>query len=238
VPQLAVLLAASLQALWLSVTTSLRLLAMQAELDKAHAAGSALSELARRDPLTGLLNRRGFIDQLQRTFRGRETALALLLIDVDLFKSINDQFGHETGDAVLCRIAEHLRGLEQDHIVCARMGGEEFVLAVSGFGSLELARFAERVRQDLAACDHGEVSRHRVVTASIGVAEGSNRTPFQKLYAAADRALYDAKRAGRNKVRFAAGPGDLALLEELERDQFSFAWPGGARSSGGGPRTG
>jgi len=225
-PQIMVLSASALQTVWLSITTTLRLSQMRIELDQARAAESALAELANRDPLTGLLNRRGFVDCLHQTFvDGNEAPLALLLMDVDLFKSVNDQFGHEAGDAVLCRIADCFRRFERELCIGGRMGGEEFVLAVSGLSSFALHQFAERVRETIGQCDHGEVSQHRAVTVSIGVAEGSTRTSFQKLYGAADRALYDAKRAGRNRVVFHAGTFDLQLREELERDQFSFRWP-------------
>jgi diguanylate cyclase (GGDEF)-like protein len=225
-PQIMVLSASALQTVWLSITTTLRLSQMRVELDQARAAESALAELANRDPLTGLLNRRGFVDCLHQTFvGGNEAPLALLLMDVDLFKGVNDQFGHEAGDAVLCRIADCFRRLERELCIGGRMGGEEFVLAVSGLSSFALHQFAESVRETIGQCDHGEVSQHRTVTVSIGVAEGSTRTPFKKLYGAADRALYDAKRAGRNRVIFHAGTLDLQLREELERNQFTFRWP-------------
>ena len=105
------------------------------------------------------------------------------------------------------------------------MGGEEFVVAISGLTNFALAQFAERLRTALATLDHGDVTRQRQVTVSIGVAEGSTRTRFQRLYSAADRALYDAKRAGRNKVVFSSGLGDVGAREEMERDQFTFRWP-------------
>ena len=90
------------------------------------------------------------------------------------------------------------------------------MIGVSGLTSFALLQFAEHVRGAIGACDHGEVSRHRRVTVSIGVAEGVGRTPFQTLYGAADRALYEAKRAGRDCVVFKphtgfAVTGQLAL---------------------------
>jgi len=224
--QIAVLSASAFQTIWLSVTATLHFSAMRTELDQARAAESVLAELASRDPLTGLLNRRGFVECLETTFAGgNEAPLALLLMDVDLFKSINDQFGHETGDAVLCRIADLLRRFEREVCIAGRMGGEEFVVAISGLTSFALAQFAERVRNDVGALDHGDVTRQRAVTVSIGVAEGTTRTRFQRLYSAADRALYDAKRAGRNKVLFASGLPDPQSREQVERDQFTFRWP-------------
>ena len=224
--QIAVLSASAFQTIWLSITATLHFSTMRAELDQARAAESALAELASRDPLTALLNRRGFVDCLETTFAGgNEAPLALLLMDVDLFKSINDQFGHEAGDAVLCRIADLLRRFEREVCIAGRMGGEEFVVAISGLTSFALAQFAERVRNELAALDHGDATRNRAVTVSIGVAEGTTRTRFQRLYSAADRALYDAKRAGRNQVIFSSGLPDPQSREQAERDQFSFRWP-------------
>ena len=223
--QIAVLFASALQTIWLSITATLRFSTMRAELDQARAAESALAELASRDPLTGLFNRRGFVECLETTFAGsNDASLALLLMDLDHFKSINDQFGHETGDAVLIRIADQLRQFEREVAIAGRMGGEEFVVAISGLTNFSLAQFAERVRTSLGTLDHGEVSKHRAVTVSIGVAEGSTRTRFQRLYSAADRALYDAKRAGRNKVVFSSGLGDVGSREDMDRDQFSFPW--------------
>jgi len=224
--QIAVLSASAFQTIWLSISATLRFSTMRADLDQARAAESALAELASRDPLTGLLNRRGFVECLETTFAGgNESPLALLLMDVDLFKSINDQFGHEAGDAVLCRIAGLLHRLEREVCIAGRMGGEEFVVAISGLTSFALAQFAERVRNDLGALDHGDITPRRAVTVSIGVAEGTTRTRFQRLYSAADRALYDAKRAGRNKVLFSSGLPDPQSREQVERDQFSFRWP-------------
>jgi diguanylate cyclase (GGDEF)-like protein len=223
--QIAVLFGSALQTIWLSIRATLRFSTMRAELDQARAAESALAELASRDPLTGLFNRRGFVDCLRTAFAGANDApLALLLMDVDHFKAINDQFGHEVGDAVLVRIAEQLRQFERELCIAGRMGGEEFVVAISGLTNFALAQFAERMRATLGALDHEEVSKHRSVTVSIGVAEGSTHTRFQRLYSAADRALYDAKRAGRNKVVFSSGLGDLGSREEMDRDQLTFRW--------------
>ena len=223
---IAVLLASAFQTIWLSIAATRRLATMRVDLDAAHAARMALAELANRDPLTGLLNRRGFVERINQAFAGgNESSFGLLLLDVDQFKSINDQFGHEVGDAVLCRIADYFRRLERELVVSGRMGGEEFVLGISGLTAFSLGEFAERVRIGLAACDHGDAIMHRAVTVSIGVAQGTTSTPFQKLYAAADRALYDAKRSGRNKVVFPTGPDDQQRWEAFERDQLAFDWP-------------
>ncbi len=223
--QIVVLFASALQSIWLSIAETRRLAHLRVELDAARAAERALAELANRDPLTGLLNRRGFVARLDQLCAGApHTPLGLLLIDVDLFKSINDRFGHEVGDSVLRCMAAYLRKLDEEGCFTARMGGEEFAVAVPRLSSAALERFAERVRGGMAQCDHGDVSKHRTVTVSIGVAQGSTTTAFQKLYAGADRALYDAKRGGRDRVVFPA-PGESGGSRQLmERDQMAFPW--------------
>jgi diguanylate cyclase (GGDEF)-like protein len=224
--QIAVLFASALQSIWLSIAVTPRLAHLRVELDAARQAEAALAELASRDPLTGLLNRRGFVQQLEEVCPPADrAALGLMLVDVDLFKSINDRFGHECGDAVLQRLADCFRAFDEQGCITGRMGGEEFVIAVRDLSPFALEQLAERIRSEVAACDHGEVSRYRAVTVSIGVAQGLTATPFQKLYSTADRALYEAKRSGRNRVVFPL-PGEVSESREaIERDQLSFPWP-------------
>ena len=203
--QIAVLFAAALQTAWLSVAATRRLEKLRVERDQALAAETVLSEIANSDPLTGLLNRRGFVaraEQLLRVDGARPPApFALLLIDVDHFKAINDEFGHEAGDAVLHRLAQRLLRWESACCAVGRLGGEEFVIAISGLDGLTLAQFAESVRRELAACDHLDATVDRRVTASIGVVEARAGSAFQALYGLADQALYQAKHAGRDCVR-------------------------------------
>lgn len=201
--KLAVLVAATWQALWLSAASTRRLAHLRVERDDALAAEAQANELARRDPLTGLLNRRGFVDAVTPLLdQAREGALpaALLLVDVDRFKSINDIYGHEAGDAVLCRIAERIARWEGTMCSVARLGGEEFGLLTIGMEGIMLDRFAESIRREIALCDHSDTMGDRPVTASVGVAEVRPAPDFQYLYRIADEALYDAKRAGRNRI--------------------------------------
>jgi diguanylate cyclase (GGDEF)-like protein len=204
--QIAVLFASAFQTICLSTLATLRLNILRVQRDAAVAAGNKLAELANRDPLTGLLNRRGFTKACEQMFGHRKTTpFGLLLIDVDHFKSVNDRFGHEAGDAVLVTIGAELRALEQVYPCCAgRLGGEEFVIGVTGFSAPALRQFAETVRSAVGALDHSAVAPHFLLTVSIGVAEGVADGPFRKLYGRADRALYAAKRSGRNKVVFAS----------------------------------
>jgi len=198
-----VLLAAAWQTLWLSIAATRRLAQLRTERDDARAGEAQANALARRDPLTGLLNRRGFLEAVEPmlgTMRSEGAPAALLLIDIDRFKSINDDYGHEAGDMVLRCIARRLERWEGPMCKVARLGGEEFALMIAGLESFALARFADGVRQEIAACDHGEAVGDRRVTASIGVAETVATSDFQQLFRLADQALYAAKQQGRDRV--------------------------------------
>jgi diguanylate cyclase (GGDEF)-like protein len=220
--QIAVLFAAALQTVWLSAAATRRLGNLRVERDVALAAETFLNEIANSDPLTGLLNRRGFVaraEQLLRVEGSRPPApFGLLLIDVDHFKSINDEFGHEAGDAVLHRLAQRLLRWESASCAVGRLGGEEFVVAISGLAGLALSQFAESVRRELAACDHLDATVDRRVTASIGVVEARAGSSFQELYGLADQVLYQAKHAGRDCVR-------MERVEEVGSDAGTAAQP-------------
>lgn len=201
--KLLVLVAATWQALWLSAAATRRLGHLRIERDHARSAAAQAQQLARRDPLTGLPNRRGFVESvtpLLERARADNLPAALLLVDIDRFKSINDIFGHDSGDVVLCGIARRIERWEGPMCTVARLGGEEFGLLTIGMEGIILGRFAESIRRGIAACDHSETVGDRLVTASVGVAEVRPACDFQQLYRLADESLYDAKRGGRNKV--------------------------------------
>ncbi|QCB57097.1 GGDEF domain-containing protein [Sphingopyxis sp. PAMC25046] len=201
--KLVVLVAATWQALWLAAAATRRLAYLRIERDHARDAEAQAQQLARRDPLTGLPNRRGFIDSVTPLLdraRADNLPAALLLVDIDRFKSINDIFGHEAGDAVLCGIGRRIERWEGPMCTVARLGGEEFGLLTIGMEGIILSRFAESIRRGIAACDHSEAVGERLVTASVGVAEVRPACDFKQLYRLADEALYDAKRSGRNRV--------------------------------------
>ncbi|RSV40501.1 diguanylate cyclase [Sphingomonas sp. ABOLE] len=211
--QILVLFASAWQTLWLSFAASRRLARMRTERDLALAAEARASRLAEHDPLTAIRNRRGFLeaaDALIATAARNQMSVALLLVDIDRFKAINDEHGHDAGDVVLCTIAARLARWEGPSCVVARLGGEEFALLTIAADRPALA-FAELVREAIAACDHRAAIGDRRVTISIGVAEGRHRVDFAALYREADRALYAAKRGGRNQVRHADKvPGPVA----------------------------
>jgi two-component system cell cycle response regulator len=170
--------------------------------------GTAL-EMALIDPLTGLYNQRYLMRHLRGLLEGGQNReVAVLMIDVDHFKSVNDEFGHATGDQALRAVADVLRGNTRVFDSLARYGGEEFVVVMPGTGAADAALAAERLRSAVEATPctwaSGKPSR---LTVSIGVACRAQRpgTPEALLHAA-DLALYAAKRAGRNRAEIAA-PG-------------------------------
>ena len=163
------------------------------------------------DSLTGLFNRRYFDETLKRELaRSRRTAaaLSLVVLDVDHFKSVNDGFGHATGDAVLRAIAQLVRQSIRDCDVACRYGGEELVILMPDCSQPDAARRAEALRADIAgAPPMADGGGPQAITASFGVAEYPIHGPdAEALFRAADRALYRAKREGRNRVVIALEP--------------------------------
>ncbi|QLF70092.1 GGDEF domain-containing protein [Peteryoungia desertarenae] len=166
-----------------------------------------LQVLVRTDPLTGLLNRRGFIEAFE-SLRSRPgtSSIALLLFDLDHFKSINDTHGHGTGDGVLQHFARIGRALLPDVAAFGRTGGEEFAAAIPVTEARDAALIAETVRQALADRGIDLEDRELVVTTSIGIAVMPRAdADLDKLMTSADRALYKAKTQGRNRTAVSTG---------------------------------
>jgi diguanylate cyclase (GGDEF)-like protein len=154
------------------------------------------------DGLTGLANRRAASDALHAEAARAErlqTPLSVVLVDLDGFKDVNDAHGHAVGDAVLRALAEVLRETLRESDIAGRWGGEEFLLLLPGADEEGAVQLAERVRNGLATCRIPGVPDLRV-TASFGVAEYAGETNTEQLLAAADDALYRAKRGGKNRV--------------------------------------
>jgi diguanylate cyclase (GGDEF)-like protein len=158
-------------------------------------------DLARLDVLTGLGNRRAFFETARRLEAGAHASRAVLFIDIDHFKSVNDTYGHDAGDAVLKHFAELLRASIRAEDFAARIGGEEFALHVVDAEPTGLAAIASgllaRVRTSAVPCGR-EVIRYRV---SIGGAIAAPAMEIDKLLSLADAQLYEVKRAGRDAVR-------------------------------------
>ncbi len=165
-----------------------------------------LRQMAARDPLTGLLNRRGLAEALAACFQRRDAGARVLMVDVDHFKRINDRHGHHAGDAVLCAVAEVLRGVVRgDDLVC-RTGGEEFAVVCLDADEATAMQVAERIRASVEAQAllPGPGGAGLRCTVTIGIsgpfADAAALGPAMQ---AADAALYRGKQAGRNRVEWA-----------------------------------
>jgi len=174
----------------------------------------AYAQAAVIDPVSGLFNRRYFQarleEELHRAIR-QLTSVGLLMVDLDGFKSINDRFGHVAGDMVIRDISEILRRSVRIFDVCTRFGGEEFAVMMPGGTAESAGAIAERIRQRVEAYQRSEpdlVGLH--VTASIGVAVSPPGVTARDLIERADRALYHAKRAGKNRVSTARSDGSVS----------------------------
>jgi diguanylate cyclase (GGDEF)-like protein len=168
-----------------------------------------LERLASTDHLTGLHNRRAFLDhcerELVRSSRGTEP-VSLVLIDLDHFKQVNDLHGHDAGDAALCAVASHLRGAVRENDVLARWGGEEFIVLLPGASSEQAVHVAQRLRlciESISLLHNGRVDAWSSIRLAISVgvvtATGAIES-IDSLLRTCDKALYCAKAAGRNTV--------------------------------------
>jgi diguanylate cyclase (GGDEF)-like protein len=177
------------------VTSSLELVWQFAEVDKR----------ARTDPLTGLWNRHHFGEQLQRTLNEadrHESAVSLVLMDIDHFKRVNDTWGHQAGDAVLKQVARILQDGVRSVDICVRYGGEEIALLLPRTDSEHAVEVAERLRARICAQPIRHGLADIAVTASFGVATYPETVKVRdQLFPASDKALYIAKHEGRNRVR-------------------------------------
>jgi diguanylate cyclase (GGDEF)-like protein len=186
----------------------------QRELNRRTKAETKLRRIARTDDLTGLPNRRAFRETFEREWRHAirsGSPLSLLYIDADFFKKFNDQYGHGRGDEVLRQIAATLdANIRRPRDIAARYGGEEFVVVLPETDPNGAQIIAENIRQAILAMGivH-DGSPHRRVTVSIGIASATPSRSSERaiLQEVADKALYQAKAAGRNCVR---GPNDAA----------------------------
>jgi diguanylate cyclase (GGDEF)-like protein len=159
-----------------------------------------LEELSFKDSLTEIYNRRYFklrIDEESRRHLRFEQPLSLVFVDVDYFKAINDQFGHATGDEVLREVAQLLVNQSRSFTTVTRYGGDEFAIILVNTARAGARVYAERIRATI----EGHAFGHGRATMSLGVAAlPDDGTSADDLIVAADRALYDAKRLGRNRV--------------------------------------
>ena len=181
------------------------------------------------DPLSMLLNRRGFEDRAVAALASSAQTgvpIALVTADLDSFKSINDNFGHDTGDQVIVAFASLLSETSPKGSIVSRMGGEEFAVLLPGTGLAAARLYAETLRSAFSALPIGALPGHMRVTASLGVAEFAAGESLSDLRRRADAALYVSKRGGRDRVSVAAVPDADAM------PIHPFQGPGAIRQAG------
>lgn len=158
---------------------------------------------AERDHLTGLKMRRAFEDDVMRLLDengDRRTAMSMIVADIDHFKAVNDTFGHQAGDAAIAGFGKLIGDTVRDTDICGRVGGEEFCILVWNCDLGPALRLAERLRRAFSEAEYEALGEGVRLTASFGVVQWREGEGYGKLFARADKALYEAKDAGRNRV--------------------------------------
>ncbi len=188
----------------ISILTSGYLFTMYREVKHRREAEKELRKMARHDSLTGLLNHRTFFEELQLEIKRGERyqrPLSLLMIDLDYFKQVNDNYGHQLGDTVLENIGQIVKNKAREVDFAGRYGGEEFAVALPETRASEARQLAERIRGECASQSYQSAENSFSVTCSIGIA-GCRETSItaEELVAKADIALYEAKKNGRNQT--------------------------------------
>jgi two-component system chemotaxis family response regulator WspR len=186
---------------------------------RAYRALVMLREQATRDGLTGVWNRKMIFDTLAQELTRAEregTPLAIVMADLDKFKSINDSFGHPAGDTVLQQASRRLSACVRRYDHVGRYGGEEFLIVLPNCDREQARKLSERLRQSVADTPMNAEGKELHITCSLGVAftDPPNGTSVAALVQAADEALYLAKQAGRNCVK--AAPLPVLVLAEVE----------------------
>jgi diguanylate cyclase (GGDEF)-like protein len=199
----------------LDLKVAMRTDALQRSLNEAQRLRRRFEHLSTVDELTGVFNRRHFfenagalVDEAQRTL----TPFALVMLDLDNFKSINDTWGHAVGDEVLGRAARGLASEVRSGDLLARLGGEEFVVLLTATREAEAIEMVERLRRALSEVSAGPVGARRQLTASFGIAcytaelaKLSSEHALDILYTRADKAMYRSKSLGRNRWELFSG---------------------------------
>jgi diguanylate cyclase (GGDEF)-like protein/PAS domain S-box-containing protein len=184
-----------------------RIVEQKRSADQIRRLNTRLERLAMTDELTGISNRRSFFAVAMRDFRMAArygTEISFIMVDIDLFKQINDSVGHKAGDQALKMVANVLQENLREVDVLARLGGEEFGILLPGTNLANAAVLAERIRASIALASFGDGEHPGRLTVSLGVAaKGSGAPDLDSLMKTADHALYRAKEGGRNRVETA-----------------------------------
>jgi len=185
----------------LEVRVAQRTFQLAEKADALEEANEKLQVLANIDGLTGVLNRRAFVEQLE-TLARMKTQAAIVMIDVDHFKKVNDTLGHAIGDEVLKRLSALLLSMKRDTDRVGRFGGEEFVIYLTDLSSSDLESYCQRLLQKVRDMQFPDIEGLQQITISIGAVSGElNRRSIDKLLQAADHGMYEVKRSGRDNYR-------------------------------------
>jgi len=191
-------------------------------------ANEQLAKSAATDELTGIANRRHFLGEVERELHrlrlDGETASAIM-IDLDHFKQVNDNLGHEAGDIVLRNIADPIRSSIRPRDLFGRMGGEEFLVFLSGAGHEMANTVAERIRTEIESLQVIYRDQKITVTASLGVAEWDGRSHLDELFHQAEQALYQAKNRGRNQSFTYAQAQNESIIPPQAENKGHFELP-------------
>lgn len=171
---------------------------------------AAFKKQAEEDQLTSLPNRRAFDDWIRETINEHNVKqnFAIAMLDIDHFKTINDNFGHITGDEVLRKIGQTLKQHSQEDCFIARWGGEEFVIGIVGWHPAKVYTFCEELNLLIKKLDYSDIDAHLSTTISIGIVNSNTAHDFEELLRVADKALFQVKYSGRDAVYMYENPED------------------------------
>jgi diguanylate cyclase len=181
-------------------------------------ANHRLNDLASSDSLTGCLNRRAFTSLVERQLEageGETPGGALIVVDADRFKAINDRYGHDKGDEALRLIAQAIRSALRKDDAVGRLGGEEFGVYLPHAGRADAAEVAERIRASVADARFAPSGRPHDLSVSVGCVVFDGPKGFRELFTLADERLYAAKRQGRNRVELATVPAIAPSISDM-----------------------
>ena len=162
---------------------------------------ATIATLSRIDPLTNVMNRRSIANQLEQLHQQRKALYSVVLLDLDHFKHINDNYGHDMGDQVLIQVAECLAQHVREQDMIGRFGGEEFILLLPNTTTEQAQHVAERCRIALTELNFVYEQQPFSISASFGISSSQNASEPQQIIRQADQALYAVKTAGRNQVQ-------------------------------------
>ncbi|MDF2180302.1 diguanylate cyclase [Aliiglaciecola sp. CAU 1673] len=179
------------------------LLVQAKDITKQKLLENQLQKMALTDPLTGIANRRCFVDSVASELsrcRREQQPVSLLLLDLDHFKQVNDNYGHQVGDEALKSVSKTIRETLRQYDIFGRIGGEEFAVFLGNTGHEQAMEIAQRLCEAVSAQAIIYEKGQFELTTSIGITTVKDEANFEQLYLEADEALYHAKESGRNRV--------------------------------------